>query len=62
MIQSIPEIDSLAAAREILAQSLELFRENAIDVNYYEKLAPGVNGALANLLQAEAQAKEAQNG
>lgn len=51
-------VDTLSAAREIFAMGMRMLRECRDDVHYWEKLAPGVNGALANLLQAEAQAKE----
>lgn len=51
------KVDTLAAAREIFSMGMRMLRECRDDVHYWEKLAPGVNGALANLLQAEAQAK-----
>jgi len=53
------DIDTLTAAREIFAMGLGVLRECSGDVLYWEKLAPGVNGALANLIEAE---KQARNG
>ena len=48
------ERTGLDYAREILEMSLNALRESYNDPNYYAKVAPGVNGALANFLAAEA--------
>lgn len=47
-------------AREIMESSLVLFRECQHDSTHYEKVAPGVNGALTNLLAAEYNAEQAR--
>lgn len=49
-----PEPTSLDYAREILEMSLTTLRECYTDPTYYAKVAPGVNGALANFMAAEA--------
>lgn len=49
-----PEPTSLDYAREILEMGLTTLRECYTDPTYYAKVAPGVNGALANFMAAEA--------
>lgn len=48
------EPTALEYAREILEMGLTALRESYTDPNYYTKVAPGVNGAMANFLAAEA--------
>ena len=48
------ERNSLDYAREILEASLVLFHDIKSDPVHFAKVAPAVNGALANFIAAEA--------
>lgn len=52
-----PERTGLEYAREILEASLRLLAEVNTDPRYYADVAPGLNGAMANFLAAEAAEK-----
>lgn len=52
---------ALEYAREVMKSSFQLFEEAKYDTLHYSKVAPGVNGALANLIAAEQAEREAQN-